>query len=155
MQGYVFNGWYTSSSFASRYVFNKITAQNLTLFAKWDKNGSGFNAPIEISSYLTSDEFDVSITTPNQKIYFKFTPANYGQYVIQSCGGSNVDPIGSLYSSNQTLLETNDYNFTAYCKTGDNFAIVRTLYANTTYYIVVGLNGTGTGYYELWVSRKY
>ena len=36
--GYTFDGWYTNTNFTTRYVFDKMPAEDFTLYAKWEVN---------------------------------------------------------------------------------------------------------------------
>ncbi len=36
--GYTFGGWYSDSGLTKAYTFSKMPAENITLYAKWDKN---------------------------------------------------------------------------------------------------------------------
>lgn len=40
--GYIFKGWYTDDeSFEQEYSFDAVVTENITLYAKWEKNGGG------------------------------------------------------------------------------------------------------------------
>ena len=65
--GYSFAGWYSNSELTNEYVFNKMPAENITLYAKWtikkytitfDSNGGSNISPIE-------SDYNNTITEPN------------------------------------------------------------------------------------------
>jgi uncharacterized repeat protein (TIGR02543 family) len=37
-EGYTFDGWYTTETYETRYIFNKVEARDITLYAKWNIN---------------------------------------------------------------------------------------------------------------------
>ena len=70
-------------------------------------------------------------------MYFAFTPTTSGSFTIQSTGSG--DTYGTLYSSTQSSLTTNDDG-----GDGNNFKITYTMTAGTTYYVAVKFYGSST-----------
>ena len=143
--GYVFDGWYSSSSFtlSSRVTYTVFPNSNVTLWAKWLLGGVSFLSALPLT--LNSVE-SVVISTSNQEVYYKFTPTLSGSYVFSSSGSR--DTIGYLYSSTQTLITEADSGGTSL-----NFSISRSLTANTLYYLKVRIKATGTGSFTITVTR--
>ena len=143
--GYSFIGWFTDSNL-TQAAPTTMPAANITLYAKWTINqftqGSSFSNAIIMSRFTS---YTVSITSSGQLVYFRFTPTSSGTYTFSSSGSS--DTFGTLYSASQTIIASDDDSGTDL-----NFRISRSLTANTTYYLVARLYGSGTGSFTVTVS---
>ena len=144
--GYHFCGWYDNETFEGVAVSAPYYSKDKpTLYAKWltedewlaSLDGTSFEKAFIAESGKT---YDVTITTGGQIVYFAFTPTTSGSFTIQSTGSG--DTYGTLYSSTQSSLTTNDDG-----GDGNNFKITYTMTAGTTYYVAVrffGFSTTGT-----------
>ena len=143
--GYSFIGWFTDSNL-TQAAPTTMPAANITLYAKWTINqftqGSSFSNAIIMSRFTS---YTVSITSSGQLVYFRFTPTSSGTYTFSSSGSS--DTFGTLYSASQTIIDSDDDSGTDL-----NFRISRSLTANTTYYLVARLYGSGTGSFTVSVT---
>ena len=141
--GYHFCGWYDNEAFEGKVVSVPYgNKDKTTLYAKWLTeeewntlhDGTSFEKSYVAESGQT---YDVTITTGGQIVYFAFTPTTSGSFTIQSTGSG--DTYGTLYSSTQSSLTTNDNN-----GDGSNFKITYTMTAGTTYYVAVKFYGSST-----------
>lgn len=99
------------------------------------------------SDYIWLNSYvDVYILTPNQKIFFEFTPSTNGEYIFESFG--NFDTIGYLYDFNENMLAYDDESGIE-----SNFRISHQLIADQTYYLETGLYYGDTGIYSLIVRK--
>jgi hypothetical protein len=122
-----------------------MPSEDITVYAKWiffSNQGSSFSTAIMM---LRSTSYIVNITSSRQLVYFRFTPTSSGTYTFSSSGSS--DTLGTLYSASQTIIASDDDSGTDL-----NFRISRSLTANTTYYLVARLYGSGTGSFTVTVS---
>lgn len=150
--GYHFCGWYDNEAFEGKAVSAPYGNKDKTrLYAKWlteeewlalPYNGTSFEKAYIAESGQT---YDVTITTGGQIVYFAFTPTTSGSFTIQSTGSG--DTYGTLYSSTQSSLTTNDDG-----GDGSNFKITYTMTAGTTYYIAVKFYGSSTGTFKVSIS---
>ena len=93
------------------------------------------------------DSVDGCICCPGAEKYFKFKVIDQGIYTIYTT--SDLDTVGHLYDSNGDLIVSVDDHEPG----GEiNFRIVRTLAANSTYYIKVHLRNNDTGEYTLRIT---
>ncbi len=146
---YHFYGWYDNEAFEGKAVSAPYCSKDkTTLYAKWLteeewdalRDGTSFNLAYIAESGQT---YDVTITTGGQIVYFAFTPTVSGSFTIQSTGSG--DTYGTLYSSTQSSLTTNDDD-----GDGSNFKITYTMTAGTTYYIAVKFyNSSTTGTFKV------
>lgn len=148
-EGHHFGGWYDNAEFTG----NAITApycskDKTTLYAKWLteeewnalKDGTTFAKAYVAES---GQNYDVTITTGGQIMYFVFTPTTNGSFTIQSIGSG--DTYGTLYSASQSSLMTDDDG-----GDGNNFKITHTMTAGTTYYVAVKFyNSSTTGTFKV------
>jgi uncharacterized repeat protein (TIGR02543 family) len=143
---YIFDGWFTDEALSNLYIFPSIMpSEDITVYAKWiffSNQGSSFSTAIMM---LRSTSYIVNITSSRQLVYFRFTPTSSGTYTFSSSGSS--DTFGTLYSASQTIIVSDDDN-----GTGFNFRISRSLTANSTYYLVASLYGSGTGSFTVSVT---
>ena len=147
--GFYFGGWYDNETFEGEAVCAPYySKEKTTLYAKWLteeewnalKDGTTFAKAYIAESGQT---YDVTITTGGQIVYFAFTPTTSGSFTIQSTGSG--DTYGTLYSSTQSSLTTNDDD-----GDGNNFKITYTMTAGTTYYIAVKFyNSSTTGTFKV------
>ena len=147
--GYHFCGWYDNETFEGKAVSAPYYSKNkTTLYAKWLTeeewntlhDGTSFEKAFIAESGKT---YDVNVKTGGQIVYFAFTPTTSGSFTIQSTGSS--DTYGTLYSSTQSSLTTNDDD-----GDGNNFKITYTMTAGTTYYIAVKFyNSSTTGTFKV------
>ncbi len=79
--GFVFRGWYETSTFSRAYVRGPMPARNLTLYAKWSEI---FELTIELNggvgetSYQVAHEDPIRIETPTREGFF------FGGYYLDS-----------------------------------------------------------------------
>ena len=147
--GYHFCGWYDNETFEGKAVSAPYYSKDkTTLYAKWlteeewlaSLDGTSFELAYIAESGQT---YDVTITTGGQIVYFAFTPTMSGSFTIQSTGSG--DTYGTLYSSTQSSLTTNDDG-----GDGSNFKITYTMTAGTTYYVAVKFyNSSTTGTFKV------
>ena len=147
--GFYFGGWYDNEAFEGKAVSAPYYSKDkTTLYAKWLteeewnelKDGTTFAKAYIAESGQT---YDVTITTGGQIVYFVFTPTTSGSFTIQSTGSG--DTYGTLYSSTQSSLTTNDDG-----GDGRNFKITYTMTAGTTYYVAVKFyNSSTTGTFKV------
>jgi len=78
--------------------------------------------------------------------WFKFTTTTAGYYIIKTTG--STDTQGSLYNSSVSLIESNSNDGLF-----GNFQIVRSLSANTLYYVRVSGENSETGLYTFSVQK--
>ncbi|MBU1143737.1 MAG: InlB B-repeat-containing protein, partial [Firmicutes bacterium] len=127
-QGYVFAGWYSNSILTNPYLFDKMTATNITLYAKWSPNvyvvtyilnngednvlevdyaGSELLHPIYLGyefggwfldQDLTSPYLSSTFPTENQTLYAKWNLVYSITYTLD--GGSNNGSNPISYTSN-------------------------------------------------------
>ena len=135
--GYHFCGWYDNEAFEGKAVSAPYYSKDkTTLYAKWLTEEEWVAAPRDGTSFEkafiaeSGQTYDVTITTGGQIVYFAFTPTMTGSFTIQSTGSG--DTYGTLYSSTQSSLTTNDDG-----GDGSNFKITYTMIAGTTYYVAV------------------
>ena len=67
-EGYTFDGWFTDNTFTTAYVFNKMPAENKTIYAKWiinqytiTFNSNGGSAVADITQ-----NYNTNISAPNE-----------------------------------------------------------------------------------------
>ena len=142
--GYHFCGWYDNEAFEGKAVSAPYgNKDKTTLYAKWLTEEEWVVAPRDGTSFEkayiaeSGQTYDVNITTGGQIVYFAFTPTTSGSFTIQSTGSG--DTYGTLYSSTQSSLTTNDDG-----GDGSNFKITYTMTAGTTYYVAVKFYGSST-----------
>ena len=65
-EGYIFDGWYRDNNLNTRFTFNKMPAENITLYAKWIKNTYTVIFKSNGGTYIDSVtvSYDDSITEP-------------------------------------------------------------------------------------------
>ena len=91
--------------------------------------------------------YSVTIESPGQMLYYRFTPTLSSTYTFSSTG--TLDTVGYLYSSIYLPITTDDDRGPAY-----NFTMSSFLTANTAYYLVVKLwNLDQIGSFSISVSR--
>ncbi len=143
IEGHHFCGWYDNAEFTGNFIAAPYCSKDkTTLYAKWLteeewlalRDGTSFEKAYGAESGQT---YDVTITTGGQIVYFAFTPTTSGSFTIQSTGSG--DTYGTLYSSTQSSLTTNDDG-----GDGNNFKITYTMTAGTTYYVAVKFYGSST-----------
>ena len=89
------------------------------------------------------------ICCPGSEQWFKFTVPETKVYTIHTTG--SLDTIGTLYDQDgNCIIEVDDYKACGKL----NFRIIRTLNANTTYYVKVKESKSNTGSYILKVTNK-
>ena len=147
--GYHFCGWYDNEAFEGKAVCAPYCSKDkTTLYAKWLTEEEWNALPDGTSfekAYIaeSGQNYDVTITTGGQIVYFVFTPTTSGSFTIQSTGSG--DTYGTLYSSTQSSLTTNDDG-----GDGSNFKITYTMTAGTTYYVAVKFyNSSTTGTFKV------
>ena len=139
-EGHHFCGWYDNALFVGNAIAAPYYSKDkTTLYAKWLTEeewlaGTSFEKAFIAESGKT---YDVNVTTGGQIVYFAFTPTTSGSFTIQSTGSG--DTYGTLYSSTQSSLTTNDDG-----GDGNNFKITYTMTAGTTYYVAVKFYGSST-----------
>ena len=151
--GYIFDGWTSSPSVNFDEPYNVTTSftmpsNNVTATANWTQgtdNASFLTAvPIYVNIPVT-----VRITTGGERRYYVFTAPATGSYTFESSNqSSGADPMGSLYNSSQSLLDTND----DYSGITPNFRITYNMTSGQTYYIAGHCYSRGTGRYTMTVS---
>ncbi len=99
--GYIFSGWYTNSSFTSRYTFSTMPAGNITLYARWTLENyditynlaGGNNNSANPNSYTITSE-SITLLAPSKTGYdFAgwYTDAGHTQSITEIAGGSYGD----------------------------------------------------------------
>lgn len=102
------------------------------LIKEVEKAAASDNVSLEKASLIQAHTpVEVNIETIGQIRYYSFISAVTGNYVISSSNNSG-DPVGYLYSSDGTLITSNDDN-----GGNNNFKIQTTLTAGTRYVIAV------------------
>lgn len=130
--GYVFAGWYTTSSCTTLYDFSSTVTKDTTLYAKWISY-SGYDA----LTYGSGKSVSV-LSKSNTARYFAFVPLVSCSVKIYTQG--SLDTYGRLYNSNKSLLASDDDS-----GSGNNFSITYNLTAGTLYYIwAAGYSSSGT-----------
>ncbi|MBW4258542.1 InlB B-repeat-containing protein, partial [Methanobacterium sp. YSL] len=64
--GYTFDGWYSDSSLTTIYVFDKMPAEDITLYAKWSMNAYTISFEVNGGSAVDSitQNYDTDVTAP-------------------------------------------------------------------------------------------
>jgi uncharacterized repeat protein (TIGR02543 family) len=65
-EGFTFDGWYTDDAFTNEFIFDKMPAENMTIYAKWQANEYTITLNLDGGTgegSLTKD-FDTVITEP-------------------------------------------------------------------------------------------
>ena len=76
--GYTFAGWYSDSALKTAYTFDKMPAQNITLYAKWNANEYTYNivyksnSGVSLGTATVKGAFDSS-TTVTPKAFTGYT----------------------------------------------------------------------------------
>lgn len=99
--GYVFAGWYSNASLMSKYTFSTMPAQNITLYAKWQKVtytitynlDGGRNSTSNPSSYtITSNTITFAEPTKNGYTFDGwYTDSKYTTPITEITSGSYGD----------------------------------------------------------------
>ena len=109
-EGYTFDGWYTDAEFTQKVTSSTYySTTKHTLYAKWID-------PFTQATTMTLNE-TYEIQPSNQKLYYKFTPEESGNYTFSlSNANSNayVEAYGTLYDSSKQWINSNY---------GENFSI--------------------------------
>ncbi|MCK4552124.1 MAG: InlB B-repeat-containing protein, partial [Tenericutes bacterium] len=64
-EGYTFGGWYSDVNYATAYVFDKIQAENITIYAKWNINAYTLQYIDDDGTvlYIVDYDFDSNLTS--------------------------------------------------------------------------------------------
>jgi len=103
-KGYVFEGWYADSAFASVYNFDTPVAADITLYAKWGAYDSSFNIGDTgpgggIIFYRAAEGFDFFYAdnkSDSEKAYYlEAAPQHVGQHRLASIPFQSVQDYGT------------------------------------------------------------
>ena len=131
--GYVFAGWYTDSSCTSKFSFDTVLTDDITLYAKWvyqSYSGTVITPGTSSGQYV--------YLSGSTMTYFAFVPLQSGTLTVYSTG--SYDSYGYLYNSSRTQLTSDDDSGNSY-----NFSYSYSVTAGNLYYI--GVKGYGSSVY--------
>ena len=135
--GYTFLGWANSNDATkAEYIPGDLISLNedTTLYAVW----FDFELPLYGSAATGVIDY-IPITYGGQVFYYSYTPKTSEQYIIYSVCDSDTKVI--LYDASGNKITSNDNG-----GEGNNFQLVQSLTAGTTYYYAVSYtNSTQTG----------
>ena len=158
--GYVFSGWYTDSSFTTRFEFNSILTESITLYAKWTPMvSSSYNSRtyFDIANY-TNSSYKASLSTnassSSYTDYYYFTCYKTGSYTLYASyysgdfyitvsnvtQGTTIMSRSNLYSSNPSKSATFSAN------AGDVICINMYNYGGSSSYSSARVYVTNAGY---------
>ena len=123
--GYVFGGWYTTSSCSTLFDFTATVTRDTTVYAKWiSYSGAGV---LSLNGSISGISAPSKSSTSSYK-YYAFVPLTSGNITLYSTGSS--DSYGCLYNSSKSLLKSDDDS-----GNGNNFSITYSVTAGILYYI--------------------
>ena len=123
--GYVFGGWYTTSSCSTLFDFSATVTKDTTVYAKWlSYSGTGI---LSLNGSISNISAPSKSSTSSYK-YYAFVPLVSGSITLYSTGSS--DSYGYLYNSSKSQLTYNDDG-----GSNNNFSITYSVTAGTLYYV--------------------
>ena len=158
--GYAFAGWYTDSSFTTRFELNSILTESITLYAKWTPMvSSSYNSRtyFDIANY-TNSSYKASLSTnassSSYQDYYYFTCYKTGSYTLYASyysgdfyitvsnvtQGTTIMSKSNLYSGNQS----NSATFSA--NAGDVICISMYNWGGSSSYSYARIYVTNAGY---------
>ena len=123
--GYVFGGWYTTSSCSTLFDFTATVTRDTTVYAKWiSYSGAGV---LSLNGSISGISAPSKSRTTSYK-YYAFVPLTSGNITLYSTGSS--DSYGYLYNSSKSWLKSDNDS-----GNGNNFSITYSVTAGILYYI--------------------
>jgi len=146
--GFIFVGWFTNIQLIASLDSNMLMpGEDIVLYANWQRDpsldGSSFDAAIVLESGAS---LPGRVNSGGQEIYYRFVAPTSGNFAFYTTGSSNT--VGRIYSSSRTSLQVSSTG-----GAGNNFRILRSLTAGTTYYLKVSLSTTtSTGNFTVMIE---